>query len=141
MRARGSRPYDFILTLSLKQAVDDSLIVLPSRRGAKVPDSKRKCLVGIGLSITGRSNLLGPKIHDAFARAGLVYNMMHTGKEVPTSAKPVDILHAQITYFHRRLRKKNPGITPAVVANEIAQFFRQSSKVNVNGLRKTFDEI
>ena len=67
--------------------------------------------------------------------------MMHNGKEVLTSAKPVDIMHAHITYFYRRLRKKNSGITPAVVADEIAQFFRHSYKVNVNHLRKTFDEV
>jgi len=66
---------------------------------------------------------------------------MHNGKEVMTSAKPVDIRHAQITYFHRKLIKKNPGITPAVVADEIAQFFRHSRGINLTYLRKTFDEV
>lgn len=128
MRARGSKPYDFTLTPSLRHAVDDSLL-----------NSKRKWLVGIGLSAAGKPNPVGPKIRDAFAKAGLQYRMMHNGKSVLTSAKPVDIRHAQVVYYHRRLIKKNPGISPAVVADEIAQFFRHSRGVNVNYLRRTFD--
>ena len=101
MRARGSRPYDFTLTPFLKHAVDDTLM-----------DSKRNWLVGIGLSAAGRPNPVGSKIRDASAKAELDYNMMHNGKEVLTSAKLVDIKHAQIMYFNRMLIKNNPVSLP-----------------------------
>jgi hypothetical protein len=60
MRARGSMPYDFTLATSLKHAVDEPL-----------SGSSRKWLVGIGMSSAGRPNPVGPKIRDAFAKAGL----------------------------------------------------------------------
>jgi hypothetical protein len=77
----------------------------------------------------------------AFMDAGLKYNMIYKGKLTETSAKPLDIRHAQIVMMHRAASAKNPSLTPAQISDKIAGFFQHSNDINQGYLRRTFGSM
>jgi hypothetical protein len=136
------RPYDFQLKdmPEVKAVVDQTLA--PGH-----PQAKRKWLVGVGVAgpkHETRANLpnpVGDVIGKAFAKAGLVFEQLNQGKYKVKGPTPVDIRHAQITWKHREMTKKNPSLTATQISEKIAGFFNHSSDINIGYLRKTFDSI
>ncbi len=73
----------------------------------------------VGVGVGGpkhqtRANLplpVGTIIGEAFAKAGLVFEQLNRGEYKLKGPTPVDIRHAQITWKHREMTKKNPSLT------------------------------
>ena len=136
------RPYDFQLKdmPEVKAVVDETLA--PGH-----PESKRKWLVGVGVGSEKnqtRSNLpkpVGSIIGKAFADAGLLFPQLHLGKYIFKGPTPVDVRHAQVTWKHREMTKKNPSLTSTQISEKIAGFFNHASDINIGYLRKTFDTL
>ena len=124
-----------MLQADLKAEVDATLA--PGHK-----EASRPYLVGVGVDKkTGLPAKAGPKIMKAFMDAGLKYNMIYKGKLTETSAKPLDIRHAQIVMMHRAASAKNPSLTPAQISDKIAGFFQHSNDINQGYLRRTFGSM
>lgn len=129
-KSRYGRPYDFKLPTALRNLVNKSL-----------ESDGRKFLVGIGRKIDGTPSPAGRLVKKAFKSAGLTFKQLNQGRLIDTSVTPVDVRHAQVTWKHKDMMRKNPSLTAQQISDKIAGFFNHSSDINIGYLRKTFDSI
>jgi len=61
---------------------------------------------------------VGSIIGKAFADAGLVFPQLNKGKYIFKGPTPVDIRHAQVTWKHREMPKRNPSITATQISKK-----------------------
>ena len=135
-KSRFGSPYEFDISKhpEIKRAIDETLA--PGH-----PEANRKWLVGVGVNKTGLPSPAGPRVKAAFKAAGLNFAQLNQGKLIDTSVTPLDVRHAQVTWKHKELSRKNPNLTATQISEKIAGFFNHASDVNIGYLRKTFDSV